>query len=56
MQLVLSIFTGIGLLDKAFKETGFCVVSSGDLITGQDVRDFTGVKNKFDGLKGKLNA
>ncbi len=52
MQLVLSIFTGIGLLDKAFKETGFCVVSSGDLITGQDVRDFTGVKNKFDGLIG----
>ena len=26
MQLVLSIFTGIGLLDKAFKETDFCVV------------------------------
>ena len=48
MQLVLSLFTGIGLLDKAFKENGFCVVSSGDLITGQDVRDFIGVKNKFD--------
>jgi len=52
MQLVLSLFTGIGLLDKAFKENGFCVVSSGDLITGQDVRDFVGVKNKFDGLIG----
>ena len=52
MQLVLSLFTGIGLLDKAFKEDGFCVVSSGDLITGQDVRDFRGVKNKFDGLIG----
>lgn len=52
MQLVLSLFSGIGLLDKAFREAGFCVVSAGDLITGQDIRDFTGVKNKFAGVIG----
>ncbi|WP_373002173.1 DNA cytosine methyltransferase [Sulfurimonas sp.] len=52
MKLVLSLFSGIGLLDKAFREAGFCVVSAGDLITGQDIRDFTGMKNKFDGIIG----
>jgi len=52
MQLVLSLFSGVGLLDKAFREAGFCVVSAGDLITGQDIRDFTGVKNKFNGVIG----
>ena len=52
MQLVLSLFSGIGLLDKAFREAGFCVVSAGDLIMGQDIRDFTGVKNKFNGVIG----
>lgn len=52
MQLVLSLFSGVGLLDKAFKEQGFCVVSAGDLITGQDIRDFTGTKNKFNGIIG----
>ncbi len=50
MQLVLSLCTGFGLLDMSFREAGFCVVSAGDLITGQDIRDFTGVKNKFDGI------
>ncbi|WP_324170977.1 DNA cytosine methyltransferase [Sulfurimonas sp.] len=52
MQLVLSLFSGVGLLDQAFRENGFCVVSAGDLITGQDVRDFTGMKNKFSGVIG----
>jgi DNA (cytosine-5)-methyltransferase 1 len=52
MQLVLSTFSGVGLLDKAFRELGFCVVSIGDLITGQDIRDFTGMKNKFNGVIG----
>jgi len=52
MQLVLSLFTGVGLLDKAFREAGFCVVSAGDIIYGQDIRDFTGMKNKFDGIIG----
>ncbi|NCO01418.1 MAG: DNA cytosine methyltransferase [Epsilonproteobacteria bacterium] len=52
MQLLLSLFSGIGLLDKAFKEAGFCVVSAGDLILGQDIRYFRGVKNKFNGIIG----
>ncbi len=51
-QLVLSLFSGVGLLDKAFSEAGFVVVSAGDLITGQDICDFIGIKNKFDGIIG----
>jgi len=51
-QLVLSTFTGVGLLDKAFREMGFVVVSAGDLITGQDIREFHSLPNKFDGLIG----
>ena len=38
-MLVLSLFTGAGLLDQAFREQGFCVVSAGDIIYGQDVCD-----------------
>ncbi len=52
MQLVLSLFTGVGLLDKAFREAGFCVVSAGDIIYGQDIREFKGIINKFDGVIG----
>ena len=52
MQLVLSLFSGVGLLDRAFREKGFCVVSAGDLITGQDVRDFHVMAGKFDGVIG----
>ena len=52
MQLVLSVFSGIDILGKGFLENGFCVVSSGDIITGQDIRKFNGVENKFDGVIG----
>ena len=54
MQLVLSTFSGIGLLDRAFKEAGFCVVSAGDLILGKhhDIRFFKGIKGKIDGVIG----
>lgn len=51
-QLVLSLFTGVGLLDRAFREAGFVVVSAGDLIYGQDIRHFKGIKGKFDGIIG----
>lgn len=51
-QLVLSLFTGVGLLDLAFREAGFIVVSAGDLIYGQDIREFKGMKGKFDGIIG----
>lgn len=49
-ELVLSLFPGIGLLDRAFAATGFCVVQAQDRITGGDIRDFRGVRNRFDGV------
>jgi DNA (cytosine-5)-methyltransferase 1 len=51
-QLTLSTFTGVGLLDRAFREAGFVVVSAGDLIYGQDIRNFKGIKSRFDGVFG----
>ena len=51
-QLILSLFTGVGLLDRAFREAGFTVVSAGDLVYGQDIRDFKGIKGRFDGIIG----
>lgn len=51
-QLTLSTFTGVGLLDRAFREAGFVVVLSGDLIYGQDIRHFKGIKGRFDGVFG----
>jgi DNA (cytosine-5)-methyltransferase 1 len=38
--LVLSLFPGIGLLDMAFEEEGFCVVRGPDLLWGGDIRSF----------------
>ena len=52
LDLVLSLFTGAGLLDQAFKEAGFCVVSAGDIIYGQDIRDFNTSKGHFVGVIG----
>lgn len=53
MKLVLSIFSGIDLLGKAFHEAGFCVVKAGDLyLDGSDIRGFHAPKNKFDGIIG----
>ena len=52
MQLVLSLFPGVGLLDRAFREAGFCVVTGPDRIIGGDVREFAAVPGKFDGIIG----
>ncbi len=52
MKLVLSLFPGIGLLDKAFEEEGFCVVRGPDILWGGDVRRFSIPAGKFDGLIG----
>lgn len=49
-ELVLSLFPGIGLLDRAFREGGFVVCAGPDLITGGDVREFAGIAGRFDGL------
>ena len=47
-MLVLSLFPGIGLLDMAFEEEGFCVVRGPDLLWGGDVRSFRPPAGKFD--------
>jgi len=51
-DLVLSLFPGVGLLDQAFRSSGFCVVTGPDLIVGGDVREFAAVPNRFDGVMG----
>lgn len=49
---VLSLFPGIGLLDRAFEEQGFCVVRGPDLLWGDDIRDFHPMKGRFGGIIG----
>lgn len=51
-QLVLSLFPGIGLLDRAFEETGFCVVRGPDLLWGGDIHRFRPPAGRFDGVIG----
>ena len=51
-QLVLSLFPGIGMLDMAFEEEGFCVVRGPDLLWGGDIRRFHPPAMKFDGVIG----
>lgn len=50
--LVLSLFPGIGLLDRAFEEEGFCVVRGPDPIWGGDIRTFHPPAGRFDGVIG----
>jgi len=52
MSLVLSLFPGIGLLDRAFEEEGFCVVRGPDLLWGGDIRSFHPPAGVFDGVIG----
>lgn len=51
-MLVLSLFPGIGLLDKAFEEAGYSIVRGPDLIWGGDVHSFHVPAGKFDGIIG----
>lgn len=51
-QLVLSLFPGIGLLDMAFEQEGFCVVRGPDVLWGGDIRRFHPPADKFDGVIG----
>lgn len=51
-QLVLSLFPGIGLLDMAFEEAGFCVVRGPDILWGGDIRKFHPPAGTFDGVIG----
>lgn len=50
--LVLSLFPGIGLLDRAFEEEGFCVVRGPDLLWGGNIKRFFPPAGKFDGIIG----
>jgi len=50
--LVLSLFPGIGLLDMAFEEEGFCVVRGPDVLWGGDVHRFHPPARRFDGVIG----
>lgn len=51
-MLVLSLFPGIGLLDRAFEEEGFCIVRGPDVLWGGDVRRFHPSAGRFDGAIG----
>lgn len=50
--LVLSLFPGIGLLDMAFEEEGFCVVRGPDVLWGGDIRRFHIEMERFEGVIG----
>ena len=51
-MLVLSLFPGIGLLDRAFEEEGFTVVRGPDVLWGGDIRRFHPPAGVFDGVIG----
>jgi DNA (cytosine-5)-methyltransferase 1 len=51
-SLVLSLFPGIGLLDRAFEMEGFCIVRGPDLLWGGDVKTFHPPKGRIDGIIG----
>jgi len=51
-ELVLSVFPGIGLLDRAFEETQFCVVRGPDLLWGGDICRFHPPAGHFTGVIG----
>lgn len=50
--LILSLFPGIGLLDRAFEEVGFCVVRGPDVLWGGDVKTFHPPAGVFAGIIG----
>jgi DNA (cytosine-5)-methyltransferase 1 len=52
MRLILSLFPGIGLLDMAFEQEGFCVVRGPDVLWGGDVQRFHPPAGGFDGVIG----
>lgn len=51
-MLILSLFPGIGLLDRAFEESGFCVVRGPDHLWGGNIKTFHVPPGKFDGIIG----
>lgn len=53
-QLVLSIFPGLGIWERAFVELGWCVVRGPEKLLGGDIKDFTAMAGKFDGVIGGI--
>jgi DNA (cytosine-5)-methyltransferase 1 len=51
-KLILSLFPGVGLLDRAFEEAGFCVVRGPDTLWGGDIRHFSPPEGVFWGTIG----
>jgi DNA (cytosine-5)-methyltransferase 1 len=51
-KVVLSTFSGAGLLDRGFRECGFCVVSAGDILYGSPIEEFRCVPGVFAGIIG----
>lgn len=51
-QLVLSLFPGIGLLDRGFERAGFAVVRGPDTLWGGDIRCFHAPAGHFSGIIG----
>lgn len=51
-ELVLSLFPGLGLLDLAFEEQGWCIVRGPDVIWGGDIRRFHPSTGHFAGVIG----
>ena len=51
-QLVLSVFPGADLFGQSFEDLGFCVVRGPERLLGQDVRTWSSLPNRFDGLIG----
>lgn len=50
--LVLSLFPGVGMLDKAFEAEGFCVVRGPDVLWGGDIRGWHPPVGRVDGVIG----
>ncbi len=50
--LILELFPGAGLFGRAFKSLGACVVNAGDIMQGHDIRQFRGIRARFDGVIG----
>jgi len=51
-HLVLSLFPGVGLLDRGFEQAGFCVVRGPDTLLGQRIENFHAPASYFCGVIG----
>lgn len=49
-DLLLSLFPGAGLLDRAFAAAGFVIVKGPDKLWDCDIRDYVGIPGRFEGI------